>query len=343
MELKHRCNQILELGFPLGKLFAQDWEGDVTIVMSATLNQYRKIIQNPSRRDLRVAAEQGRRGTWEKLSAIKANCGIELALDECVGILNHMRRLRRSAARAAAAANGAPNASTSTTARFDFPKRIPSWNCIARENSSGSLEDEAVSSTQRNRQNKQNSQDGSDSDSESGSGSVSWTKSGGPLMRTTSADEFVEYFKTASGGGDIDPGYGSQFFRTETSNQDSSTEDFPVPVPVSENGGISRRNSGGSAEFDQVISSSIMVAEGDFLQTEKHPDGILFNVVKKDTLTTTTAQSNPTSVLAECLQIDDVSGKDLDLDPDTTPEGSDHEHEHEAAEGQQNQADESQP
>lgn len=46
MELKHRCNQILELGFPLGKLFAQDWEGDVTIVMSATLNQvqWKKII-----------------------------------------------------------------------------------------------------------------------------------------------------------------------------------------------------------------------------------------------------------------------------------------------------------
>lgn len=250
-----------------------------------------------------------------------------------------MRRLRRSAARAAAASNGVPNASTSTTARFDVTKRIPSWNCIARENSSGSLEDEAVSSTQRNRQNKQNSQDGSDSDSESASGSISWTRSGGPLMRTTSADEFVEYFKTASGG-DIDPGYGSQFFGTETSNPDSSTEDFPVPVPEN---GISRRNSGGSAEFDQVISSRIMVAEGDFLQTEKHPDGILFNVVKKDTLTTTitTAQSNPTSELAECLQIDDVSGKDLDLDPDTTPEGSDHEHE--AAEGQQNQADESQP
>lgn len=42
MEVKHRCNQILELGFPLGgivKLFAQDWEGDVTVVMPATLSQ----------------------------------------------------------------------------------------------------------------------------------------------------------------------------------------------------------------------------------------------------------------------------------------------------------------
>lgn len=42
MEVKHRCNQVLELGFPLGglaKLFAQEWEGDVTIVMPATLAQ----------------------------------------------------------------------------------------------------------------------------------------------------------------------------------------------------------------------------------------------------------------------------------------------------------------
>lgn len=42
MEVKHRCNQVMELGFPLGgiaKLFAQDWEGDVTVVMPATLAQ----------------------------------------------------------------------------------------------------------------------------------------------------------------------------------------------------------------------------------------------------------------------------------------------------------------
>ncbi|KAK3004464.1 hypothetical protein RJ639_018177 [Escallonia herrerae] len=46
MEVKHRCNQILELGFPLGglaKLFAQDWEGDVTVVMPATLAQVNAV------------------------------------------------------------------------------------------------------------------------------------------------------------------------------------------------------------------------------------------------------------------------------------------------------------
>lgn len=42
MEVKHRCNQVLELGLPLrevAKLFAQEWEGDVTIVMPATISQ----------------------------------------------------------------------------------------------------------------------------------------------------------------------------------------------------------------------------------------------------------------------------------------------------------------
>ena len=49
MEVKHRCNQILELGFPLGglaKLFAQDWEGDVTVVMPATLAQVHEKVYN---------------------------------------------------------------------------------------------------------------------------------------------------------------------------------------------------------------------------------------------------------------------------------------------------------
>lgn len=43
--MKHRFNQILELGFPLGglaRLFAQEWEGDVTVVMPATLAQVHK-------------------------------------------------------------------------------------------------------------------------------------------------------------------------------------------------------------------------------------------------------------------------------------------------------------
>jgi hypothetical protein len=46
MEIKHRCNQALEMGFGfygLAKLFAQDWEGDVTIVMNASLAQVSRL------------------------------------------------------------------------------------------------------------------------------------------------------------------------------------------------------------------------------------------------------------------------------------------------------------
>lgn len=42
MEVKHRFSQLLELGLPLrgfAKLFTQDWEGDITMVMPATLAQ----------------------------------------------------------------------------------------------------------------------------------------------------------------------------------------------------------------------------------------------------------------------------------------------------------------
>ncbi|XP_073008450.1 triacylglycerol lipase SDP1-like isoform X2 [Typha latifolia] len=196
MEVKHRCNQILELGFPLGgiaKLFAQDWEGDVTVVMPATLAQYSKIIQNPSYVELQKAANQGRRCTWEKLSAIKTNCAIELALDECVALLNHMHRLKRSAERAAASQGN------TNFIRFRPSRRIPSWNSIARENSSGSLNEDSLADgglvgglSNRSQHAQQIVYDSSESESES-KDLYSWTRNGGPLMRTASANKFINF------------------------------------------------------------------------------------------------------------------------------------------------------
>ncbi|XP_051149670.1 triacylglycerol lipase SDP1-like isoform X2 [Andrographis paniculata] len=186
MEVKHRCNQIMELGFPLGglaKLFAQDWEGDVTVVMPVTLSQLLKIIQNPSYGELQKAANQGRRCTWEKLSTIKANCAIELALDECVTILNHRRRLERSVDRAAASFQSLPSPFKSNASR-----RIPSWNVIAHESSTGSLEDLPAPAAHGMK----NLRNGSNNDLENVD-LHSWTRTGGPLMRTTSANEFVDF------------------------------------------------------------------------------------------------------------------------------------------------------
>ncbi|KAL5546465.1 hypothetical protein UlMin_006152 [Ulmus minor] len=337
MEVKHRCNQVLEFGFPLGglaRLFAQDWEGDVTIVMPATISQYLKIIQNPNHLELQKAANQGRRCTWEKLSTIKANCGIELALDESVAILNHMRRLKRSAARAAAASHG-----LSGTVRFSASKRIPSWNCIARENSTGSLEDylladvassfhPAPSTTAGGPSGKisrtnRNLYDGSDSESESADLSC-WTRTGGPLMRTASANKFVDFVQNL----DIEVELNKNFIVSPNSTTQGANSDyFHSPR------GTASDRSSESTDFDQrefrsrvsPNGSSIMISEGDLLQPERTQNGILFNIVKKEELTSnrSTDSENYNNETAECVQLDclekESSASDCE-DVDNTPE-----------------------
>ncbi|OIT35099.1 PREDICTED: triacylglycerol lipase SDP1-like [Nicotiana attenuata] len=324
MEVKHRCNQVLELGFPLGglaKLFAQDWEGHVTVVMPATLAQYSKLIQNPSTLEVQKAANQGRRCTWEKLSAIKANCGIELVLDECVAILNHMRRLKRSAERAAASSHGL----SSSTVRLNASRRIPSWNCIARENSTGSLEDfhaevasphhqggsGSLAHGGRNWRSHRNAHDhGSDSESES-TDHTSWTRSGGPLMRTTSADKFIDYVQNLESG--------------SRSNRGLSIDlNIVVPhmlggrEPLSPSPRVTTPDRRSDTEFDQR-DIRIIVAEGDLLQTERTNNGIVFNVVRRGDLTPSNrsldSENNSSSLhdsVAECVQLESPE-KDMDI------------------------------
>ncbi|XP_020236970.1 triacylglycerol lipase SDP1 [Cajanus cajan] len=305
MEVKHRCNQILELGFPLGglaKLFAQDWEGDVTVVMPATLAQYSKIIQNPSYGELQKAANQGRRCTWEKLSAIKANCGIELALDECVVMLNHMRRLKRIADRAATASHGLSN-----TVKFSASKRIPSWNCMARENSTGSLEDLNDVSSSLHR----------DSDSENVD-LHSWTKSGGPLMRTTSANMFVDFLQNLEV--DTEPNKGLVSHANPHDFQYRSPR-LTTPDRNSDSTESEQREIGNRV----VNGSSILVTEGDFLQPERIHNGIVFNVVKKGNLTPLNRNhdsENYNSEVAECVH-DECPQKEMDGASSTSECGDD--------------------
>ncbi|KAJ1285506.1 hypothetical protein BS78_03G284500 [Paspalum vaginatum] len=319
MEVKHRCNQVLELGFPLGglaKLFAQDWEGDVTVVMPATLAQYSKMIQNPSYAELQKAANQGRRCTWEKLSAIRANCAIELALDECVALLNHLRRLKRSAERASASQGYGP------TIRLCPSRRIPSWNLIARENSTGSLEEESlVSPTRTNHQgpggvagssnrNQYLQRITHDSDSESESIDLhSWTRSGGPLMRTASANKFISFvqnleidteLRTIAREDETDlitpnaSTLASQAFSREATDRsldNSCLDTHDTTVPRSTFG----------------PSMSIVVSEGDLLQPEKIENGILFNVVRRDTLLGS-SQGSPREADVETVQMESFDG-----------------------------------
>ncbi|RWW52284.1 hypothetical protein BHE74_00041344 [Ensete ventricosum] len=104
--------------------------------------------------------------------AAKANCAIELALDECIVLLNHKRRAKRYAERASASQGH------TDSVRLGASKRIPSWNCIARENSTGSLEEDVLADAsasihqgtatvgQLRRRLQQSMHDGSDSESE---------------------------------------------------------------------------------------------------------------------------------------------------------------------------------
>jgi TAG lipase/steryl ester hydrolase/phospholipase A2/LPA acyltransferase len=275
--------------------------------------QYLKIIQNPTYAELQLAANQGRRSTWEKLSAIRANCAIELALDESIAVLNHKRRLKRSIERTAAASQGHSN-----YVRLKTPRRVPSWSCISRENSSESLSEEisavATSSTQQgavlvvgtpniSHHVRRNSYDGSESESETIELN-SWTRSGGPLMRTASADKFISFIHNL----EID----TEFSRACTVEGDTtgilSESTFPkdpwpnnsyrVATPdrcteVSETESCHTVNTRAS---QASTPTSIAVSEGELLQPESTTNSILLNIVKGDALH---AHHNNVTELAE--------------------------------------------
>lgn len=256
--------------------------------------QYLKIIQNPSYSEMQKAANQGRRCTWEKLSAIKANCAIELVLDECVALLNHMRRLKRSAERAAASQG---QLTVSKTLKISPSRRIPSWNRIARENSTGSLDEEILAdaaaavvlvhsgpSSSKTRQSPRalNIHDSSDSESESIELN-SWTRNGGPLMRTASAQKFISYVQNLEIDMDLKMQEDDNCSNSSINNTNSSdnTNNIINEITASANNSDNESRDSGVAGRNRV-GQIIMVSEGDILLPEKTNSGIMFNVVRRE-------------------------------------------------------------
>jgi len=133
-EFKHRCKQIMEVlprsfgGSRVLKLLSQPWEGDVTMVLPAASISTLKAVVNLSREDLLRSLAEGQRAAWAKLSAIAANCDVEVTLDESLRqVTTSARRARarmhRRASSAALSNLGAAGGGSGGTMRA----RMPSW------------------------------------------------------------------------------------------------------------------------------------------------------------------------------------------------------------------------
>ena len=100
-EWRHRCRQVLDLApgldaLDFAKLFGQEWEGNVTVVMQFGWRHMRKIASNPTREFLYETAAMGERELWPKLATIESNCGIEMELDACVKLRERGSRTART-------------------------------------------------------------------------------------------------------------------------------------------------------------------------------------------------------------------------------------------------------
>ncbi|KAF9571910.1 hypothetical protein EC968_010563 [Mortierella alpina] len=102
-EVQHRLNQLSLLGIMPGviqktqAMLSQRYYGDITIVPDLGVDDYLKIVSNPTVEFLVNATLKGERATWSKISIIKNHCSIEHCLDD---ILYRLRLRRLEAYRA---------------------------------------------------------------------------------------------------------------------------------------------------------------------------------------------------------------------------------------------------
>lgn len=280
--------------------------------------------------ELKKAATQGRRCTWEKLAAIKANYGIELALDECVATLNHMRRLRRIAEKAAGSSRG-----LITAAKLSASRRIPSWNVLARENSTSSFEEDlqSVSDTSSFHRryggsgsngrgpssrfrHRRNLPDSSDTESEINS-VYSSSRFGGPLMRNAATDKFAHSLPNLDNGAEQNRGL---------VDPNSVTLQIGVNNPYPHNGRVAaleRRSEDTEFDLDDRVPTNGFCAtrtEGDLLQPEGTNNELMFNVIKEEEHDGKSYQND----VPDCVQID-CHGHGKEIDGSSVSEcGDDH-------------------
>ena len=132
-EWRHRCRQVLDLApgldaLDFAKLFGQEWEGNVTVVMQFGWRHMRKIASNPTREFLYETAAMGERELWPKLATIESNCGIEMELDACVKTLRE--RLAHSAHHGAHRLGVHGSNPDWIGASLRLRGRVPSWNTV---------------------------------------------------------------------------------------------------------------------------------------------------------------------------------------------------------------------
>ncbi|KAF9949630.1 hypothetical protein BGZ72_008607 [Mortierella alpina] len=102
-EMQHRLNQFSLLGVMPGliqktqAMLSQRYYGDITIVPDLGVDDYMKMISNPTIEFLVNATLKGERATWSKISIIRNHCSIEHCLDD---ILYRLRLRRLEAYRA---------------------------------------------------------------------------------------------------------------------------------------------------------------------------------------------------------------------------------------------------
>lgn len=175
-------------------------------------------------------------------------------LDECVSELNRRRKVQKDAEQ-----------HTHTVSRFtrtSTTKRIPSWNCLAHVGSWGSLDEDGIAERMQaggpwggpslhKLKQRCDRHDGSDSDSGAENmepGNLSWTRVGGPLMKSASALKFV----------------------FEQDNDEGSAECLHmIPVPVPSDGGHCGDMGSGFAITSPNKSSQVSTCAIRYLQVRE--------------------------------------------------------------------------